>query len=367
MNTRFIDRYLFLILMILSSVGINAQVSVDLTMPTLGSGMSQLEALLISNVGTAASEIETMVNNTLYKPELTSSFGNATGLCSSISMLGNIPHFSKYSLSIGANASLYSNTLDFNEISDKFDDLQPEDDFQFGVGVQGLTANFSMPLTFLLENLSVLGSIGYLNISTDEYFIVDFSVLIAAKYSIFEPIRSSRIFKWTPLSVQAGLSYGYNNLGIIIEADTITETFEADPDSDGPLLPQNVSVELEPVINIGLESQIGTLMFSLSSGITVFDSFHFFLGGGLNLLFGKTGISVYSEEEINIIGYLSELVEEEGSILISGSVEGGPPKVFLPYLFSGLQIDFSSSFINLTVLFHPVSGISGGISMGVSL
>jgi len=366
-KSRFIGRTLFLIFLVLSSVRISAQVSVDITTPTLGSGMSQLESLLVSNLGTAISEIEIMVNETLSKPELTSSFGNATGLCSAVSMLGNIPQFSNYSLSIGANASLYSNTLDFNVISDRLASLQPEDDFQFGIGVQGISANFSMPLFFLIEDLSVFGSIGYLNISTDEYFINDFSALASAKYSVFDAVEPSRIFKWTPLTVQAGISYGYNNLGTTIEAGAITETFEADPDSDGPLLAQNVSVEMNPLIDLGLESHIGTVLFSLSSGITVFDSFHLFLGGGLNLAFGKTGISVHSEEEINIIGYLSDLVEEEGSVLISGAVEGGPPKAFLPYIYSGLQFDFSSSFINLTVLYHPAAGISGGISMGVSL
>lgn len=372
MNFEHMGRYLFFILMIFSSVRINAQVRVNLVTPTLGSGMSQLEALLVANVGTAASEIETMLNETLHKPELTSSFGKATGLCSSISMMGNIPQFSKYSISIGANASLYSSTLDFEAISSKLVNLQPDDDFQFGIGVQGVNVNFSIPLTFLIEELSFLGSIGYLNISTNEYSISDFSALFSLGYSVFDEIEPSRSFKWNPLSIQIGISYGYNNLGTTIDGGVISETFEADPDSDGPLLPQSVSVELEPLIDIGLESQIGTVLFSLSSGISIFDSFHLFLGGGLNLMFGKTGISVYSEEEITVVGYLSELVEEEGSIKIGGSVSGGSvsggsPTVLLPYCYSGLQVDFSSSFINLTVLLNPKSGISGGISIGVSL
>jgi len=82
---------------------------------------------------------------------------------------------------------------------------------------------------------------------------------------------------------------------------------------------------------------------------------------------GATGISAESDAGIVIIGYLSALIEEQGSISISGEVDGGSPDGFSGFIYGGLRLNFGPAFLNIPVTYHPPNGLGAGINMGVSL
>lgn len=346
---------------------LQGEVDVDLRLPELGEGMAQLEALLAENIGPAVSDVETLVNETLDKPLLTLAVGNAVGLSSSMPMLGTLPNSSRYSLSFGGYTALYSYSFDVDALTERFAELTPEDDPEFGAGVTGVSANLTLPLEGVLRGLSLFASLAYSNLVDSEYSLKDLFAQAALGYTPFREVRGQDLFSWIPLHLQLGISFGYNRIGVQVEAGQISEEFEIDPDGGGPLVGQDVEVQINPVVDIGLESRIGTVSFALSTGLRLLDWFSFYLGSGGVISFGRTDIGVESTGEIVVVGYLSKLIEEQGVYSIDGAVEGSSPQALMGYFFGGFQWEISRMFTNVLLLYHPTTGLSGGISLGVSL
>lgn len=348
---------IIILFLLFSSLNLYSEIDVNITVPKLGNGMGEIEALLAANIGMAISELEVATEETLYKPELTSSFGTSSAISQLVLVHNKIPQTDRYSLSVGILSSAYSSTFDFKQISNKIDNLQPEDDFEIGVNAQLLNTTISIP------NFSV--SFSYINLSKNNFYFNNISGALHSSFSIFPDLSLSRSFSWNPLTVLGGLSVSSSSLGAGIETGVITESFELDPDGNGPLVSQSVDIELDPVINVGLDTLIGVINWGLGTGFNFLDFFHFYIGSGIYYSFGKTGISVSTNEDITVLGYLNGLIEEPGSISISGSIDGGSPNEFTGYIFTSMQYDISSMFFNLSALYHFTNGVGIGLSLGV--
>ena len=357
----------FILVILFYCQRISAEIAVSLEMPELGEGMGRLEALLAENIAPAMAEIDTSVVDLLEKPQLTGAFSTAVGLSSSLPLQGNGMVSSEYSLSLGSYASLYSYTFDTDALEERFSQLSEEDDFEFGVNIHLVNAGFYFPLRKLHPRSSGFVSLAYSDLSGEDIYVRSFFFQTALGHMPFRVKKLNRSFKWSPLYGQIAVSYSSSSLGTEFETGVIEEVFELDPDGNGPLIAQDVSIEIDPLVELGLESRIGTLTAAFSSGITLLDFLHCYIGAGISTAFGRTDIAVDSSDEITILGYLSGLIEEEGRFTISGSVEGSAPVVLLPYFFTGLQVDMSSLFLRIPFQYNPESGISSGISMGVSL
>ncbi|MBF9017932.1 MULTISPECIES: hypothetical protein [unclassified Oceanispirochaeta] len=360
-------RFLILLFILVFPACLGAEIQVEIAVPQLRDGMEELEALLAENIGDAAVEIENLVNNFLEKPEFTRAFGSAVSMSATLPMLGTQPLASTYSFSLGAYASLYSYTLDVQLISDRLSELNPEEDFEFGGSARLINGSFTFPLEKVLPRLSLFASIGYSDVKSEDYYLKDFFLQTALGYAVFKDLGREDRLSWTPVYIQGGGAYGFHDVGTNIPVGEIIREFEADPDGNGPLPPQDVSILLDPVLDIGMRSNIGCFSFSATTGVSLFNSFHFYLGAGCNLSFGRTDILLSGDNEVTVLGYLGDLVDVPGSISVDGSVEGSSPRPFLGYFFTGIQFDISRMFINIPILILPGKGLSSGISLGVSL
>ncbi len=358
---------LSVLLLILSNSFAMAEVNIEIEMPVLGAGMSELEVLIASNVGLAVSGIDLMIGNLLSKPELTAAYGKATGLSYVLPVLGSIPVSSKFSFSMGGYAGVFSDTFNIISLSDQFETLKPEDDFVFGVSPNILNTSFTFPLDFVFPGFSLFGSLGYADFSSSDFFVSNLSGLLSLNYSVLPCFTKEDFLTWYPLLIQAGVSYGVSSLGFSVPAGLITEDFGMDPDGDGPLLPLSVTIEIDPVIDIGLEARTGVFNIAVSTVLSVFNFIHAYAGLGINYTYGSTALTLFSTENIVVKGYLADLIEKQGTITIRGNVEGGSPNSLMPYLFSGFQFDIGNIFISIPILYHPVKGLGAGISAGVSL
>ncbi len=348
-------------------VRVSADLNVDIKVPELGPGMAQLEGVLAENVLLAADEVKIFAENLLEKPELTRGFGNAVSLVSTVPMLGTLPLASRTSLSMGGYASFYSYTLDESALSERFSNLNEEDDFEIGISARLVNTSLTLPLNRLVPGLSLFASAGYAKLESESFYLNDFFVQTALGYSLFREFGRKNVFRWSPLYLQMGGSYAYHSLGAIISVGTVTQDFTVDPDGKGPLLGQDVTVEVNPVVDLSMLSHVGSYIFAVTTGIRLMDTLHLYIGSGCSLSFGRTDIALSNDNDVIVRGYLSDLVEEEGSIGIDGSVVGSSPRVFMGYFFTGFQLEISKMFINVPILYDPSSGLSTGISLGVSL
>lgn len=346
-----------ILFLLFSSLNLYSDVNVEINVPKLGDGMGEIESLLAANIGMAVSELEVIANDTLYKPKLTSSFGKSSAISQLLLMNNNIPQSDRYSLSVGFLTSAYLYTFNFNNISKKIDDLRPEDDFEIGINAQLLNTTVSIP------HFSI--SFSYINLEKNNYFFNNVSGALYTSYSLVHEKRFSRTFSWTPLTILGGISVSKSNLGASIDTGVINESFDFDPDGNGPLVSQSVDIELNPTIKLGLDTLVSVINMGVGTGFSFLDFLHFYTGTGFYYSFGKTGISVNTREDIVVMGYFNGLIKEPGSISISGSIDGGSPNEFTGYVFSNIQYDISSMFFNLSGLYHFTNGLGIGLSMGV--
>jgi len=344
-----------------------AEISITATMPTLGPGMARLEALLSESLGPSLAEVENTFNDLLDKPELTGAFSTASALNGTLPLQGSLVRASEYSFAFGSYGTLYSNTFDADSLNDQFSDMEEDDDFTFGVNLLLVNTSFTLPLDQLISHTTGYLSLAYADLSSEDYYLKNFFVQAALGYPVLKEIRRRKLLVWTPLYGQCGLSFAYSKIGALVDAGTITDNFELDPDGSGPLLPQNVSVQIEPSGDVGLETHMGTLSFSLSSAISLLETFHYYVGAGISFSLGRTDISVESFENITVLGYLSNLIEKDGSVRVSGNVDGSRPEAVLTYFYTGIQLDVSSIFLNIPFSFSPGSAVSTGLSVGISL
>lgn len=369
MKTSIIKRLIILIFILssLSLSGLIAQVNVDISVPGLGEGMAELEGMLSANTAMAAYEVETMINELLEKPLLTGAFGSAAGISGALPQLGMIPQASEIAVGLGAYGAVYADTFNVSELTERLDDIEPEDDFILGAGLNGISSSVVVPLNNYIPRFSVSASIGYLDTEGDEFSLMDFSFSAAANYSPFRKKALGQLLSWSPLYLQGGLSYSLNELGFTIEGGTFEEDFDLDPDGDGPLLAIPIIVEVEPIIDLVLRSTVIMLSATAGTGLSLVDFFHLTCGMGISLMAGKTEIGLSSSDEITVVGYLSDLIETPGVLTIDGALTGGSPSGLFPYFFGGVQFDFRHFYLNALFLYNPGYGLGGGLSMGVSL
>lgn len=351
----------------LSISNLSADVTIRATMPELGPGMARLEALLAESLGPSIAEVEGTFNDLLDKPLLTGGFSSASELNGTLPFQGSLIRASEYSFAFGNYGTLYSDTLDPDRLEDQFSDMEEDDDFNFGMNLLLINTSFTIPLEQLIPRTTGFFSLAYADLSSDEYYLKNFFVQAALGYPILKKVSRRKLLVWHPLYGQGGLSYGFSRIGALVDAGTITDSFELDPDGSGPLLPQDVSIQIEPSGTVGLETHVGTLSFSLSTAISLLETFHYYLGAGVSFALGRTDISVESSEEIIVLGYLADLIEEQGSVSVQGDVKGSRAKTPLTYFFTGIQLDISSLFLTIPFSYSPGSGVSTGLSVGISL
>lgn len=353
-----------LFLIVISPANISAELQVEINIPKLKDGMSQVEALLAANITLAIVEIEKMANESLEKPLITRACGAGSGFAGTLGTTGYAPNPGEMTFSTGLIAGVESDTFDYDDIEERFDNLEPEDDYPLGAGARGVSCTALIPLSRLLPGLHISASGSYVDLSEEDYFINGVSLGLSAGYSIFRNIERG-IVRWTPVEFRIGGGFGKNSFGTTVSAGKITETFDIDPDGSGPFPSQSISIEVEPEIDIALETEIWDFTAAVLTGINIADFISFYAGGGGVYMTGKTGISAESSSDIHVLGYLSELIEKEGSIDISGEVEGEPVNEFSTFIHGGIRFDFGQAFLNIPVFFRPPDGLAGGVTMGI--
>lgn len=366
---------MFITLTLCSTFNLTAEISVDLTMPDFKDDISsQLEAMLEENILAAGDDVETTINNLLDKPGLTGAFSSAAASGASIPLQGNI--FSPDgTISFGGYGSFYSYTLDIEELMDDLEDVDEEDDPEVGANIQLIQTGVRLPAEFLPQGFQTGLSAAFADLSNSDFFYQNLTIQGSLAYTPFRKIPLNRSFRWTPLSAQFAATYSGSEIGASLETGTITQEFDYEIDSSGFLPDETITVELDPTVDLSLETQVYVLTADLATGFSLHDFFHFYLGGGVNVPWGKTDIAASTEDEFsissNIIDSILEVDEEgnysTGSIVISGSVEGSSPVQFIPYAYGGFRLDISRIYLNIPIQYTYPDGLASGLFLGVYL
>lgn len=349
---------LFLNILLLN-ITIFSEISIEINTPQLNDGMERLEAILTTYIGHAVSDLETTVEDTLSKPKLIGAFATSSTLSQTSSMVSTRDLIGNYYFSMGLSAGLYSEVWELQEIESIIDNLTPEDDYEIGANVQLLNLSLAHPWVSL--------HFSYIDLKKNNFFYDSISGGISSSYSPLKKYPLGENWAITPLSIGGGLSYSQSSVGVSVEAGIIGESFDIDPDGNGPLTSQSIEVEMDPVIDVGIITRTGVVNLSLSSTLFLRHIFSFSLGGGVYKSFGEGSASVYSSTDIEVLGYLNGLIESPGSITISGEISSRSPEEFIGYIYTGGRAYFSLVSIGFNALFSPDKGVCLSLTTGISL
>jgi len=343
-------------------VPLEAEPVVIIESPILGSDMAGLQEILDQSIADFAAEIDELTGETLEKPDFLrgSSYATSQAILSSLSVHDVTRPF----IAIGSSAAYYSPWLSTAVVSE-LDSLDVTSDVDAGACVQPLVLRGGLPLNFLLDGLSVMGTGGYMDATTGPFGVTSITASLSAQYVAFRP--KSGAVAWNGLTFSLGGGFASQTLSVTIEADEITQTIPIDPDGPGPLAPFEARVSVEPTIKASIETLLLSCNAGAMTGVTFLKAFTLFAGGGVSAGWGRSEITIDSKDPINVSGYLGDLIDTPGTIGVTGTADEYADIFIRPYLAGGLAFSVGAFELAIPITFKPVDAISVAVFFGVRL
>jgi len=346
------------------------QVEVEITPPKLEEGMAQIEGMVTTEIQSAAAEIAELADSLLTKPSLYTALGDAGAAAASLYPFAPQLHGGGYYVGIGSSAGIATERYNYKEMKEKVENVRETDDFYLGAGLKPLELNFAVPGDFIFPQLGLMGSFAYISGSAQEYTLNSIGATLSAGYPLLPACELGPYVTYSGVQGSAGVSVLRNTLSTHFYPGIVRETVDFDPlGEDAPLFTQSVTIEVEPDIVVDVESTVYALSLELAGGFKVIEFLHFTLGASGELVFGNTSVGLAVDEEIQIIGYLSELVDEPSRLVVSGSTEPIAPSTVQFSLFTSLSWQVGTYVCTLPVSWRSngLRGGRGGFAAGLFL
>lgn len=346
-----------------------AQVTVEITPPTLKPGMAQLETMVAAQLEEARTGIEATVNSIANKPLFAGAFAAAAASTGLVPLLA-LPQTKGVAISVGSVGGIQTASWDFAALGSQLDQATPEIDLATGVGLVPLEVLVDVNLGFLVPGLAVRGSFGWMD-----------TPVAAAGYTFrFQAVQAGGALSWQigrmpeglpvawdGIQVLSGFSWMTNQVGTMLDLDSIVQTFTLDPDGAGPFLPLDMSIRVEPNLEVGLRTESWVVPIQLATGLRLADFLGLNLGGGVDFSGGNAGISIEGTQEVQVLGFLANLIASPASIKISGVTRGAPPNLVHGFLSACVQIRADNFSLSIPVAWRFDDGLSLGLLAGVRL
>ncbi len=341
-----------------------ARAKVTLTTPELIDEFRDYQAVLDEYAQTYCDDIADIVGDSLDKPLFMEGFASAAGVSSLVSAAVREPGLP--SLSVGSAAAVYADSLG-PSLASELSSLDPESDMRAGLCVQPVVVNMGATLPFFGKKTYAGLSFGYIDADTGAYGIKALSAGGFAGARVFAGRPS--LLTWEGLTLELGGEWAATGLSTVAKPGTITQEVGLDPDADGPLVPQYVTLRVNPDIKAGIETNMIALRASAKTGVTFFRALTLTAGGGVAWSYARSGITVETQDQIVIDSYLGQLVKEgqNGSIAIEGTAATLVSRHVIPYFQGGASFRVGSFSLSVPVVWKPGEALGSGLFVGLSL
>jgi hypothetical protein len=265
------------------------------------------------------------------------------------------------SLSLGSAASVYAENLSPDTV-DRLSNMNEDTDLKSGLCIQPLVIRAAFPLDFLLRGLSGGVSAGYMDASTEEYGVWACTAGVFAGYTFFRP--RGHLFSWDGLYLGTGADFAINRLRALIRPGVISKDVEIDPDGRGPLVAESATLRADPDIDAGIVSTLYSAEIRVTTGITIAEAFSLFAGAGCTAGVARAAISIDTDEEITVEGYLGDLIETPGSVRITGTTSGYETRILAPFGIFGVSFHVGPFELGVPVVWRPNDSLGIGAFLG---
>ncbi len=339
-----------------------AEPLVVITPPTLnGEGNDSLQAMLNAACADFTGELANLASESLDKPLFMEGFVNAAAR--TLLVPGAVPGNGKMTLSVGSTVAVYSEDLSPTMI-ERLGELDTESDERTGACTQPITISFEMPLDMISPRLRAGVSGGWIKAETTEYGLEAWTVGGGASWRVF-PARSG-MAAWDGLDVSFGADYGKNKITALVQPGRMTQTVTIDIDDDGPLVGIDTILSMEPDILGGVETGAFSFRFRASTGATFFRALGLSAGAGWMAARGSSAVAIDTDAPIEVEGTLGGMIEENGSIVITGTTSKRDFFTQAFFLQSALSFEVGSFRLSIPVIWTPADGVGAGAFAGVS-
>lgn len=356
-----LKKFILSVLICLPFTPLFSQISVEITPIELNDGMAQIEMLINSETGDTAEVISGIISTYLEKPLLFEAMNESQILTASILPMLR-PQARRYSIAAGSSAAFTGPAEIISSLPEQIKTLDVESDIFLGASLQGFSAGLSFPADFLLPELYLTAGAGFHSFAYENISLAGASAHISAAYRFFTG-RKVSILEWNGISVETGASWSANSLSVFYVVD-ISQTFSLDPDGAGPLLAFDVTINLDPEAEISYSSNQFTFPLFLSTGADISKLLNISGGIGAVLALGSNSINIEANDEIEIMGYLQNLVQAPPEVVVSGNHSGAAAPLLTPFMGGCLSLELGRLTLNIPVSWDFKNTLTAGFSVG---
>ena len=355
-------KYILIFIFSLPILPATAEINIEITPIVLGEGMAQLEAMVNNETSNAADEISKLIDTYTIKPLIFQAMSGAGSTTASI-LPFSLPLQNNFAVFSGASASFVSETFDIQELTLQLENFTIEEDLYIGAALQAFSIYFAFPGDFLFDGLIFTAGLGYLSFDYDIVNISSSNFHASTSYTFFKG-KSEDLIRWEGLNIQAGFSLSNNTIAVVYSIENITQTFPIDADGAGPIVPFYVTISLSPDVNIAYQNTQFSIPAALSTGVCFLDTFSLRIGAGAALNFGQNAIDISVDDEINVEGFLADLIETLPRLRVTGSIPGEYAELVSPFLFATFSFNAGNFYFNLPVSWNFKDSLTAGITLG---
>lgn len=335
--------------------------------------------------------INTNINNQLSgygeQTQFAEGFGNANVFASRSSTIQGFQGYKLFSVSTGFMVGAQLPSSDLSELQNIGTNFEKDPDVYLGlvpalsfvnVGVNAgkIVGIFNGDLGDKLDRFYFslkFGSFNY-NYKVEEG---DFNGDITLKtgnfglgvnYQIVKPINLLLV-KWRGVSLGSGFTYQKNELTMVPNMDTYTDTLSTYVDTGAPLgdVPVSMKMSFDPDIKMGLDISTFTIPLEASTAVQLLGFLNLTGGLGIDLAFGNSTINAtasgnISVTDVSVNGVSSEIGGTPGTVTIDASTKDVNPKFVNPRLSTGIGFSLGPVKIDMPISLYIGSGYAFGVT-----
>lgn len=347
---------------------LTGQVVVELTPPELQDGMAQLEAMVATELIGAAREVEDLIAPLVEKPELLTAFGDAAGATAPLLPVPPPARGSRFLFGISTELAIASDMMYYPAIQREIEAFDETKDIYLGAALQPLMLFARFPLDLLVSGASALTGLGVFHADPGEFELQSFRLRGGISLPVLTRRPLGRHIDFSGIHGSAQFSLYSLRIAALVRPGVMTEGFSFDPDNDGPFPSQDVTIQLDPTLELAGLTTVSALSLSASTGISLLDMVGIAIEAGLSWTGGSSRITIDTDEEIAILGYLSGLIAEGGNsrLTISGGSPEVSPKSVQLFLKGNIAWQVGSLLLSLPLSIGSSGTFAAGVCLGVS-
>ncbi len=360
------------ILIILLCLSIGAfGLEITVTAPTVSGGGVPVQ--LTTDINTAIDgTLSTQATDTLDQygnmPKLAEGFANAGTYASHAANHRGLMGYKFLVVSAGTMVGIQLPAASEAGLLNALDDLETDGDIYAGLAWQAISAQVGLNCSFLVEDLYLSAKVGKFTIDLEELSFDSFNIGILADYQLIKPKSLLGIIKWRGVKVGSGIILETNTTDYTLALPTLSEvvtTTIATTDYD-------VTINLDPSINLGVETSTVTIPVDIVTGIRLLWIANISVGVGADLNFGSSEIILGADGITNLDSPGLEglgAIFTPGTVTVTGGTVGDGPQFLKPRLTASLGLGLGPVKLDvpLTYYFGAEPGLNLGVTLAVTL